>query len=305
MAEETEHRTILLGMPAYNEARSVRQVIEKAQGFVDEILVYDDGSTDDTSKFATDAGATVIRGNRNRGYGYAIKTLFQLAKMKDADVLVIIDSDGQHNPEEIPSLLEPILNGGYDIVIGSRFSKGKHGVKMPNYRSIGIRTITKFTNAASYKTITDAQSGFRAYSARALSMLTPSENGMSISTEILVKAKDKDLAITEVPITTNYSVIKPSTQHPFSHGISVLVKVLHFISLKHPLLFYGLTGIILLGLAAFYANNAIDLYSSTQYISTNMILLSVGLSVVGITLISTAVILYSIINLIKGRIKDV
>jgi glycosyltransferase involved in cell wall biosynthesis len=305
MEKETEHRTILLGMPAYNEAKTVGQVIEKAKCFVGEILVYDDGSTDDTSRIATDAGATVIRGNRKRGYGYAIKTLFQVAKIKEADILLIIDSDGQHNPDEIPLLLEPILNGKYDIVIGSRFSDGKHGVKMPNYRRIGIRTITKLTNAASYKTITDAQSGFRAYSARALSMLTLSENGMSVSTEILIRAKDKDLAITEVPITANYSVFKPSTQHPFSHGISVLVKVLQFMSLRHPLLFYGLTGIILLGLAAFYANSAIDLYSRTQYISTNKILLSVGLSVLGITLISTAVILYSIINLIKGRIKDI
>lgn len=101
--------------------------------------------------------------------------------------MVTLDSDGQHNPDEIPEVISPILSEGFDIVIGSRFLgyvDGQH--KIPAYRSIGIKTVTKFTQATSYNHLTDAQSGFRAYNKNVLSKLQLFEEGMS--TEIVLKA---------------------------------------------------------------------------------------------------------------------
>jgi glycosyltransferase involved in cell wall biosynthesis len=295
---------ILVCIPAYNEAGSIASVILTAKRNASEVLVYDDGSTDDTTEIAKAAGATVIRGSKNRGYGFAIKSLFQLARDKNADIIITLDSDGQHNADDIPSIVDSIANQGFDIVIGSRFLSDRSKGKVPSYRSVGIKTITKFTQRASYGNITDAQSGFRGYSRNAIAKINPFENGMAACTEILLLAKEKNLLVKEVPITVEYGPQYSSTHNAFSHGVAVLVKVIQFVSIKHPLLFYGLAGIALLFVAAFYTHWALDLYSDKKYISTNMILLSVGSGLIGIVLLVTAVILYTLNILLRGRIKD-
>ena len=127
---------------------------------------------------------------------------------------------------------------------------------------------------------------------------------MSVSTEILVRAKERNLTIKEVPVTVKYDVEDSSTHNPISHGVSVLYNVVQFISLKHPLSFYGLPGIALMIVAVIFANDAMRMFSATRYISTNFILLSVGTAVVGVVLLATGAILYTITALLKGRIKD-
>jgi glycosyltransferase involved in cell wall biosynthesis len=291
-------------MPAYNEAASVASVILSARRYANEVLVYDDGSTDNTSAISKAAGATVIRDSVNRGYGFAIKSLFRVAREKNADIIVTLDSDGQHNADEIPSIIESILTEGFDIVIGSRFLGKSSKQKVPAYRSMGIKTITRFTHRAAYNNVTDAQSGFRGYSGNAIAKINPFENGMAASTEILLLAKEKNLLVKEVPITVNYGPEYSSTHNAFSHGVGVLIKIIQFISIKHPLSFYGVGGIALLCVAAFYTHWALDLYSQKQYISTNMILLSVGSGLIGIVLLATAVILYTLSVLLRGRIKE-
>ena len=251
------------------------------------------------------AGATVIRGLKNRGYGVAIRSLFQIAKEENADVMITLDSDGQHDPGQIHNMLEPIIEEDVDIVIGSRFLTRQDSEKVPRYRSFGIKTITRLTQVASYKNITDAQSGFRAYSKNAITEINLYEQGMGVSTEILMRAKEKGLLIKEVPITIKYDVQNSSTHNPLSHGMGVLYTVMQFISLRHPLAFYSLPGIVLLIVAAFYMNNAMELYSTTKYISTNMILVSVGTAVVGVVLFATGVILYTLTALLRGRIKEI
>jgi glycosyltransferase involved in cell wall biosynthesis len=291
-------------MPAYNESKTIRKVIEEAQKYADEVIVYDDGSVDHTNDVVKAAGATVIRHPYNRGYGAAIKRIFRIAREKNADVIVTLDSDGQHDPASIPLLVEPILKQESDIVIGSRFLADDHKRKVPRYRSFGIKTITKFTKTACLYNITDAQSGFRAYSKNAVSKINLFEDGMAVSTEILLRARENDLKITEVPVSINYEVEKSSRHNPLTHGIGVLYSVIHFISLRHPLLCYGLAGIVLLTIASFYTHDALQLFSEKRYISTNMILISVGISVVGVVLLITGVILYSIKALLKWRIRD-
>jgi len=294
---------ILICVPAYNEAERIADVVSKSRQYADDVIVYDDGSTDDTYQVALSAGATVIRNPDNKGYGVAIRSLFQAAKERGAEVMVTLDSDGQHDPDQIPALIKP-LNQGFDIVIGSRFLRNDDEGKVPRYRSFGIKTITRLTQVASYGKITDSQSGFRAYNKNALSKINLFEDGMSVSTEILLRAGEKKLSTTEVPITVRYDVKGTSTHNPITHGVSVLYSVFQFVSLRHPLAFYGLPGVVLLGIAAFFMRNALSLFNHTGYVSTNMILLSVGIAVVGVVLLATAAIVYTLIALLRGKIRD-
>ena len=294
---------VLVCIPAFNEAKSIADVIIKSKNYADVVIVYDDGSTDGTYEVANSVGASVIRNPENKGYGVAIRSLFQAAKEQDADIMVTLDSDGQHNPDQIPQLIEPLLEQRFDMVIGSRFLDSNGKEKVPRYRSFGIKTITKLTRAASYSGITDSQSGFRAYNKNALSKINLFEDGMAVSVEILLRAKEKNLLTAEVPITINYDVKDTSTHNPISHGVGVLYSVLQFVSLRHPLAFYGLPGIALLGVAAFFLRNALHLFTTTGFVSTNMILISVGIAVVGVILLATAAIVYTLVALLKGKVK--
>jgi len=295
---------ILVCIPAFNEAKTIVDIIMNSKKYAEGVIVYDDGSTDDTYELAKSCGATVIKSPKNTGYGTAIRALFQAAKDQNADVMITLDSDGQHNPDQIPGLIEPILTQGFDIAIGSRFLNKNDKEKVPRYRSFGIKTITKLTQSASYSGLTDSQSGFRAYNKNALSKINLFEDGMAVSTEILLRAREKNLLAKEVPITIDYQTNDTSTQNPISHGIGVLYSVLQFISLRHPLAFYGLPGIVLLGVAALFIKNALNLFSHTGYVSTNMILISVGIAVVGVILLATAAIVYTLIALLKGRVNN-
>ena len=296
-------KKVFICIPAFNEEKSIAEIVDRAKEYGTQVIVYDDGSKDSTYEVAKAAGAVVVRSPINKGYGVAIKSLFEICKTRGADVMVTLDSDGQHDPTHIASLLQPILDEEVDIVIGSRFLNIDNNSKMPRYRSFGIRTITRLTQVASYSTLTDAQSGFRAYGRVALTTIDLVQEGMAVSTEILLKAKEKGLSVKEVPITINYDVDDPSTHNPFSHGVGVLYSIMQFISLKHPLAFYSLPGIILLVISIFYMGTAVDLYSTTKYISTNMILVSIGTAIVGVVLFATGVILYTLIALLKGRIR--
>lgn len=285
---------ILICLPAYNEARSITSIVNLAKNYGSEVIVCDDGSIDDTSEAAKSAGATVIRHEGNRGYGAAIRTLFGAAKERNADIMVTIDSDGQHNADQISELIKLIENNEADIVIGSRFLVKSDAEKVPLYRTIGIKTITKLAHMVSYSDITDAQSGFRAYSKKALQSIELTEEGMSVSTEILVKAKDNNLRIKEVPITVRYDVEDASTQHPLSHGLGVVTSIVRFISVRHPLAFYGIPGLAFLITAAVFAVWTVQLYSAEGFFSINMTVLSIGLGLFGLVLVVSGMVFWLI-----------
>jgi glycosyltransferase involved in cell wall biosynthesis len=304
-SEVSRSKRILICIPAFNEEESIAEVVLKSKIFSPEIIVYDDGSRDKTAEIAEKNGAVVIRNARNKGYGRALNTLFQYAVKVKADIVVTIDSDGQHDPTYIPHVLQPILEDKADIVIGSRFLTKGDQVNVPKYRSLGIRTITKFTQVGCFDKITDATSGFRAYSVDSLSRLRLVEDGMAVSTEILLKADECNLRIVEVPITTKrYDIRDESAHNPLRLGWSVISHVIQFLSFKHPLLFYGLPGIVLLVFASFFMYSALDLFASTRYVSTNMIIISIGLALLGIILLATSAIVYTIISLFKGKTRD-
>jgi len=295
---------VIVCVPAYNESKNIAKVIKGTKAYCSEIIVCDDGSTDDTYRIASECGAIVVRHPINKVYGAAIKTLFRVANERGADVLVTLDSDGQHDPNQIPLVLEPILKEGFDIVIGSRFLNEDDRRKVPAYRSFGIKTITKFAQLTSYNNITDAQSGFRAYSSNALAKIDLIEEGMAVSTEILMRGGEKNLLIKEVPITVSYDIEDASTHNPVSHGLGVLVTIIRFVSLRHPLAFYGIPGVAFLVLAGFFMFSSLELFSETRFVSTNMILLSVGAAVIGVVLIVTGVLLYTIAALLREKIRN-
>ena len=297
---------ILVCIPAYNESKTIRDIVLKAKNYATEIIVYDDGSTDNTYDVAKAAGAdNVIRSPENSGYGVAIRTLFQAARERNADIMVTIDSDGQHNPDQIPDIIRPIIEEGFEMVVGSRFLNRKDTQRVPKYRSFGIKTITRLAQSASYSNITDSQNGFRAYSKKALSKLNLFENGMPVSSEILLKAKQKDLSVKEVPVTVSYDLQGTSSQNPALHGADLVFTLMQFISLRHPLASYGIPGVALLIIAAVFANTALDLFSKNGYVSTNLIMVSVGSGVIGAVLLVTSTILYTLTALLKGRIRDI
>jgi glycosyltransferase involved in cell wall biosynthesis len=295
-------RKILVCIPAFNESMCIADVIRAAKRYATEVLVCDDGSVDGTGRVAEEAGAGVIRHNRNMGYGAGIKTLFKAARDRNPDVMVTLDSDGQHDPEMIPKVIKPILHDGFDLVIGSRFLTNSDREHVPALRRIGIKIITSMVRGISYKDITDAQSGFRAYSKEALSKIELFEKGMSVSTEILIKAKGKNLKMTEIPLTINYNIANGSTHNPVSHGMNVIYSILQFIIVKHPLLFYGLPGLVLITVSALYINQALELFSATRYVSTPLILLSVGSATIGIIMLITATLIYAMKTMMSGKI---
>ena len=285
---------VVVCIPAYNEAKYIGIIVQHALKHANEVIVCDDGSSDNTTMLAKEAGAIVVNHPKNRGYGMSIRTLFHKALERKADIIVTIDADGQHDPAQIPTIIEPILKNGFDIVIGSRFIDNKYELRIPFYRSFGIKTITKFTKQASYRNLTDAQSGFRGYKRHAIETMNLAEDGMQISTEILLRAGSNKLTVTEVPVKINYEVENSSTHNFLTHGMGVLFSVIQFISFRHPLLFYGLPGIALLIVSGYFVYNALELFSATRFISINMILLSITATIIGIILLTTGNILFTI-----------
>ncbi|WXG44789.1 MAG: glycosyltransferase family 2 protein [Promethearchaeati archaeon SRVP18_Atabeyarchaeia-1] len=219
---------ILVAIPAYNEEKSISSVLLKSKMYATLIVVCDDGSHDGTSRIAKASGAIVVRHEANLGYGAALSTLFESARRIGPDVMLTLDADGQHNPADIPKLAEPILKGWSDIVIGSRFLSNAGEERLPPYRKVGIRVITRLTKRASYDTITDAQSGFRAYGRRAIRDICPKIKGMGASTEIIIRAKQLDLRIREMPIIASY-YHKKRSENPIAHGLEVMMSTLELI----------------------------------------------------------------------------
>ena len=289
---------ITIGLPAYNEEKNIASVITKLKKITDSIIVCDDGSSDMTSEISKNLGAIVISHKKNMGYGAALRTIFQKSVELDSDILVTFDADGQHRIEDVNKILQPLENNEADVVIGSRFLDNES--KVPNYRKIGIKVITKVTNASLKKKLTDSQSGFRAYNKQALTQISPSEMGMGISTEILIKASSKGLRIAEIPITVLYHD-DTSTHNPVSHGTSVLVSTIKFTSIEHPLKFYGIPSIIFLIIGSAFTYSAVQYYVEIGRLNTNLTLIGAGAILIGLVLLISAILLYSLVSIIREK----
>ncbi len=289
---------IVIGIPAYNEEKNIAKIIAKLQKITDKIIVCNDGSSDMTSTIAEKMGAIVINHEKNLGYGAGIRSLFFKAREMNADVLVTFDADGQHRVEDIQNVVRPIETGEADIVIGSRFLNKDDKTKVPAYRKAGIKAITEIANSSMDFKTSDSQSGFRAYSNKVLKEIIPSEYGMGVSTEILIKANKNGFRFKEIPITILYEG-ETSTHNPISHGTSVILSTMKFISIEHPLKFYGIPGIIFLGIGLFFSVWTIQEFTASRQIITNIALIAVGSTLVAVMLIMTSIMLYSLVNVVR------
>jgi glycosyltransferase involved in cell wall biosynthesis len=284
-------------IPAYNEENTIEEIVAKSLPHVDRVVVCDDGSTDNTAKIAREAGAVVIS-QTNQGYGAAITSLFDYSRQENAQIMITLDGDGQHNPDQIPLLADAITTHGVDVAIGSRFLDDT--TRVSGYRKRGIKIITSASNYGTNFKVSDSQSGFRAYSKDAIDAIHPTEQGMSVSTEILLKISNKGLSIAEVPITVSYEG-DTSEQHSVTHGVGVLVDTIKYVSIKHPLQFYGIPGLAMIVAGIVLGGIFLDAYLNQQTVFYGSLLGSLVLFLVGAILAVTAVILFSMANLIRDR----
>ena len=209
-------------IPAYNEEEALPDVISKTSRYVDKVIIVNDGSADRTAEVALEAGAELINHNTNLGKGEALKSGFNA--VGDDSIIITIDGDGQHNPDEIPVLIKPILEDGADLVNGSRYLYG-HEENTPAYRRVGQRVLDIATNISAGIKVTDSQSGFRAFSPKARDCFRFKDTGFGIESEMLVDAAEAGLKIVEVPITVRYD-LDGSTKDPVTHGVGVLLKII-------------------------------------------------------------------------------
>jgi len=288
MAEVTNPR-VIVAMPAYNEERYIGTLVLKARKYTDEVMVVDDGSIDGTAEISSLAGAIVIKHPQNKGKGVAIQRILDEVKKKIPDVLVLLDADSQHNPDEIPRLIKPVLNG-YDLVIGSREGTKK---SIPFYRRIGQKILLQSTRILAKNRITDSESGFRAFSRRAITELKLSQKGFAVESEMIAVAEEKGLKITEVPISVKYTK-DGSTLNPIRHGLGVLTQIMAMISERKPLFFFGILGGIL-ALAGLLAGiRTLEILQDSGEMPIGTVMLSVLFFIVGILSIFTGIILHTL-----------
>lgn len=284
-------------IPAYNEENTISDIIKRSLKFADKVIVCDDGSTDSTSKKAKDSGATVINHVKNSGKGTALKSLFEYIKKSNFDVAVTIDGDGQFLPEEMEKLIEPILKNDVDVVIGNRFSNSE---EMPAYRKTGNKVLDKITKLASDLPVEDSQSGYRAYSSKAINTLSFHTSGFGIDSEILIDAVNKNLTISEQPVTVLYDTgFKTSTKNPVSHSSGVLSSLLQLIAINHPLRYLGIPGFILLIIGLSFSVLVMSMFNEDRYFSIPSTLIAIGTLVIGLMLMLMSVVLYSISQMSK------
>jgi glycosyltransferase involved in cell wall biosynthesis len=286
---------IVAAIPACNEEKTIAKVVVRAMKHVDKVVVVDDGSTDDTATIAEHLGAHLVRHEGNMGYGAAIQSCFSFARDLNSDALVILDADGQHNADDIPKMLAPIQAGEVDIVVGSRFV-GADTSEVPSYRRAGLRLINEATNRVAKQKISDTQSGFRAYSSKAIQRITMYEQGMGVTSEIHIRGSDAGLTIMEVPVEVTYKGLRTSSQNPFSHGLEILSAVLRIAGEKHPIGIFGVPGFvaIVVGLGGWLwvANR----FAEVQQLPIGIALVSTVLLIGGILAVMTGLILYTVAN---------
>jgi len=277
---------VLVGIPAYNEARSVGSIVLQAKQYCDDVIVVDDGSTDNTARIAELAGAFVIQHDSNRGKGTAIQSILAEARKRTPDVLVLLDADSQHNPDEIPALIRRVSEGS-DVVVGSRQAQRD---KTPTYRRVGQMILLRSGRLIARHGVSDSESGFRALSAKAIDELELKEKGFAVESEMLARASDKGLEMAEVPISNIYTD-DGSTLNPVRHGVEVLNRIIIMISQRRPLFFFGVLGSALLAVGSIIGIRVLRIAMTTGEFAAGSAILTVMFAITGILAIFTGIIL--------------
>jgi glycosyltransferase involved in cell wall biosynthesis len=317
-------------IPAYNEDRFIGSVVLKVKEFVHQVIVVDDGSTDQTAKIAEAAGAIFVKHETNKGKGIALNTGLDKVRDLSPNAVVVLDADGQHNPAEIPLVISMVLEcrncergdcwqnkffglesdyehrfaldqiSKADIVIGSRYLENNS--RVPNHRILGHKVFNWITKFASGVKSTDSQSGFRAFSPKALSLLKFSSDSFSVESEMQVLAHENGLVVSEVPISVEYN--ERPKRNVIKHGLIVIGGLIRLIGQHRPLLFFGVPGVILMLAGLGMGAAVVSIYRQTEQLAVGYAMISVLLSVVGAVSFSTGIILHSVRLLINERINN-
>jgi glycosyltransferase involved in cell wall biosynthesis len=281
---------ILVLIAAYNEQAGIGGVLVATKRFADRTIVCDDGSSDLTAEIATGLGAEVIQHRRNKGKGEALRDLFAAALLLSPEVVVTLDGDGQHDPRDIPKLVASVREGA-DVAVGSRSSD-----QIPTGRRWGNGVLTRASRVGGV----DTQSGFRAYNGKSLKYLVPTEKGMGSDAEILMRAQDNGMKIASVPVAVRYDR-ENSTYNPVYQGADVLLSTVKQLSIRHPLLSYGIPGFACLLVAAAFWWWTISSYVGSHTVITNVALIAVATTVVGLIFVAIAVMLWVLISVVRER----
>ena len=203
MTSEPKGRRVFIVVAAYNEARTIRAVVDRLLGEHPDVVVVDDGSRDDTAGQLAHCRAHVLRHAINRGQGAALQTGIEFALSRGADVIVTFDADGQHSEHNIEALVQPILCGECDVTLGSRFLGRAHGI--PTTRKLVLKAGVLFTKVFSRVHVTDSHNGLRAFSARAAASIHITLDRMAHASEILDQISQHGWRYREVPVDIYYS----------------------------------------------------------------------------------------------------
>lgn len=206
----------LIIIPAYNEAVTIGEVLMAALAITPEVVVINDGSTDETASVVGRFPVTLIEHVINRGLGAAIMTGLEYAKFTDADLIVTLDADGQHRPADISRLSAPLLSDEADVVIGSRLIDA---AGMPLKRRISNLLANHLTWTLFGLKVSDSQSGYRLLNRRALEKINLVTNRMEVSSEIIHEIRRHHLRLAELPIEAIYTDYSLSKGQSFTVGL--------------------------------------------------------------------------------------
>lgn len=272
-------------IPAFNEQNALAPVVLGALRFSEVVLVCDDGSTDMTAELARRLGARVILHQTNLGKGAALQSLMSEAKKIGSSAVVTIDADGQHSVEDIPRVVAPVIKGDADVVIGVRSRE-----TMPRERVMGNRVLDEAVSRKAGAKLEDTQSGFRAYSSRALASLDFKEKGMAVESQVLIDAARAGLKIVGIQVSTKYSGIK-TKRNPITHFSDVMDYIISRTVVDSPLLYLGVPGLaaLLLGISA--GTWVVSTFFDIHQIAFGTALISAILIITGTITLATALIL--------------
>ncbi len=281
---------IIAVIPAYNEQETIAKVIRETHKYVDEVLVINDGSIDKTKEIAESERAIVIDNIVNRGLGPTIRRGYMEALNRGADIVVQLDADGQYLPQEIPLLLQPILDNKADLVLGSRLENLQY--RMPHIKKFGNITFSWLIRRLTGADVRDGQTGFRATRREALEMAMP-ENKYTYTQEVILRTAKNGWRIKSVPITFKERVSGESRliSHPFHYAFSSLIIITRTMRDYHPFAFFGLPGILLIIAGLILGMAIVYKFAIAGFIGhTPAVILTALMIIVGAQLIFTGLI---------------
>jgi len=287
---------IMAIIPAYDESKNIAKIVSETAKYVTSIIVVDDGSHDNTAELAASMNAKVVRNRHNAGKGAALKRGLVECLKYNPDIVITLDGDGQHDPADIPKLLEPIENEEADMVIGSRYGKSVVNLEVPRYRRFGLSFIDFMNKSLVRSPIKDTQSGFRVYAKDVLSMMAHySSTGFGAETEQLATAELYGLRIVEIPVMVKYRGLdRTSKQNAILQGAHVISTIFHIAVERRPLLFFGTPGVMLMIAALSVTVIVAQLYTRSTYFSVPLTLIALGFVVLGFMLILISLVLYEL-----------